>query len=392
MNYIDIFAGCGGLSLGLYNAGWQGLFAIEKNPMAFATLKHNLIDKREHFQWPDWLEKKNHDINTILVEKRTNLQALEGKVDLVAGGPPCQGFSYAGKRDEQDHRNQLINSYIEFVKLVKPRMVFFENVRGFTSKFIRKPTEGKIYSDIVTARLMELDYDVKPKILDFSNYGIPQRRKRFILFGIQNGDAKSFFERIDNNKRAFLKKKKLPYKVTAREALSDLERCHGEINSLDSKNFMAGVYGDPDNAYQKFMRKLNQNPYPDSHRFVNHKNKTIEKFKYFIETSPKNKNLPSAKRKDLNLRKNCITLLDPNQPSPTLTTLTDDYIHYCEPRVLTVREFARLQSFDDWFEFREKYTTGGKSRVSEVPRYTQVGNAIPPLFVEQAGQIMKAMV
>jgi DNA (cytosine-5)-methyltransferase 1 len=392
LNYIDIFAGCGGLSLGLYNAGWKGLFAIEKNEMAFATLKHNLIDNKHHFDWPDWLPQSPHDINKILVNNRSDLKALKGKVDLVAGGPPCQGFSYAGKRDERDHRNQLVNSYIEFVRLVKPRMVFFENVRGFTSKFIQKPTDGKKYSDIVIGRLAELGYDVKPNIIDFSNYGVPQRRKRFILVGMQDSDAKIFFERLDHKKRSFLKKKKLPYSVTVSEAISDLERRNGDIDSPDSNNFMAGVYGSPKSAYQTFMRDSYQKPYPDSHRFVNHKIKTIEKFKYFIETAPKNKNLPSDTKKRFNLRKKCITLLDPDQPSPTLTTLTDDYIHYNEPRVLTVREFARLQSFNEWFEFREKYTTGGKFRISEVPRYTQVGNAIPPLFVEQAGHIMKAMI
>lgn len=72
-------------------------------------------------------------------------------------------------------------------------------------------------------------------------------------------------------------------------------------------------------------------------------------------------------------------------PAPTITTLPDDYIHYCEPRIFTVREYARIQSFNDWFEFKGKYTTGGKLRTKEVPRYTQIGNAIPPLFGEQVG-------
>ncbi|MBQ8560205.1 MAG: DNA cytosine methyltransferase, partial [Spirochaetaceae bacterium] len=96
LNYIDIFAGCGGLSVGLQSAGWQGLFAIEKNIDAFSTLKYNLVDK-SHFNWPNWLEIKNHDINKILNEEYENLRNLQGTVDLVAGGPPCQGFSLAGK-------------------------------------------------------------------------------------------------------------------------------------------------------------------------------------------------------------------------------------------------------------------------------------------------------
>jgi len=392
LNYIDIFAGCGGLSLGLYNAGWKGLFAIEKNPMAFATLKHNLIDKQQHFEWPEWLPECSHDIDEVLTKYRTELIALDGKVDLVAGGPPCQGFSFAGRRREQDQRNQLVDSYIRFVELVKPRAIFFENVRGFTSKFVRRSSEGKIYSEEVVAKLGSLGYKVQPMIIDFSKYGIPQTRKRFILVGMQEGDPESFFEKLDNNKRSFLKEKKLPTTITTRDAISDLERRHGDIKSPDSKNFMAGRYGRVESKYQKLMRKSYDKPLPDSHRFVNHNVTTIKKFKFYLETCPKNKNLTSQIKESLNLKKKCIIPLDPDQPSPTLTTLPDDYIHYCEPRVLTVREFARLQSFNDWFEFRAKYTTGGNLRVSEVPRYTQAGNAIPPLFVEQSGDIIRAMI
>ena len=129
---IDLFAGCGGLSLGLYQAGWQGLFAIEKNAFAFETLKHNLIDNKQHFAWPDWLPQTHHDINEVLDNYENQLKALRGKVDLVAGGPPCQGFSMAGQRMEDDIRNQLVFSYIRFIDFVRPKMILFENVKGFT--------------------------------------------------------------------------------------------------------------------------------------------------------------------------------------------------------------------------------------------------------------------
>ena len=112
---IDLFAGCGGLSLGLYQAGWEGLFAIEKNAFAFETLKYNLIDNKKHFNWPDWLPQTEHDINEVLKKYPKQLKSLRGKVDLVAGGPPCQGFSMAGKRVEEDVRNQLVFSYIKFI-------------------------------------------------------------------------------------------------------------------------------------------------------------------------------------------------------------------------------------------------------------------------------------
>ncbi|MFA4823892.1 MAG: DNA cytosine methyltransferase [Methanoregula sp.] len=389
-NYIDLFAGCGGLSLGLHNAGWKGLFAIEKNQMAFATLKHNLIDKHQHFDWPDWLSPKAHDIKVVLKEHAKELKALEGEVDLIAGGPPCQGFSFAGKRDEQDHRNQLVNSYLDFVELVKPKMVFFENVRGFTAKFVKKPSDGKIYSEIVQKKLESLGYDVEPRIINFSEYGVPQRRRRFILVGINEGNAATFFENLKENKKSFLHEKGLPEISTAWDAISDLEQRHGKIKSSEFPNFQFGVYGPIQSEYQKVM-KGDYTKNPDSHRFVNHRNKTMERFQFYLDTYPRNKNISSVTKEDLNLKKQSITPMDPNQPSPTLTTLTDDYIHYSEPRVLTVREFARLQSFNDWFEFKDKYTTGGTLRTSEVPRYTQVGNAIPPLFVEQAGIVLKAM-
>ena len=97
---IDLFAGCGGLSLGLYQAGWRGLFAIEKNEFAFETLRYNLIENKHHFKWPDWLPQTAHDINDVLKNYSKQLKDLRGKVDLVAGGPPCQGFSMAGKRVE----------------------------------------------------------------------------------------------------------------------------------------------------------------------------------------------------------------------------------------------------------------------------------------------------
>src|ERR1700744_4001979 len=100
--YIDLFAGCGGLSLGLHNAGWKGLFAIEKSPDAFKTLKHNLIDNKNHFNWPLWLPQESIEIDKALKLYKNRFKALKNGVDLVAGGPPCQGFSMAGRRNEND--------------------------------------------------------------------------------------------------------------------------------------------------------------------------------------------------------------------------------------------------------------------------------------------------
>jgi DNA (cytosine-5)-methyltransferase 1 len=109
---------------------------------------------------------------------------------------------------------------------------------------------------------------------------------------------------------------------------------------------------------------------------------TVQKLFRFLK-------IGGEEREQFNIKKRGIFVLDPDKPAPTLTSHPDDYVHYCEPRILSVREYARIQTFPDWFEFKEKYTTGGKLRIVEVPRYTQVGNAIPPLFSEQAGLALK---
>src|SRR5688572_4921536 len=113
--YIDLFAGCGGLALGLHNAGWRGIFAVEKDKFAFTTLNHNLIKTHRHYKWPDWLPTHNHEIDFVLENHVPNLRELQGRIDLVAGGPPCQGFSMDGRRSATDKRNKLVHSYVEFI-------------------------------------------------------------------------------------------------------------------------------------------------------------------------------------------------------------------------------------------------------------------------------------
>ena len=390
--YIDIFAGCGGLSLGLHKAGWKGVFAIEKNKMAFATLEHNLIDNKKHFDWPSWLPIGAHDIDEVLKNHKGDLGKLKGNINLVAGGPPCQGFSFAGRRNEDDDRNKLVDSYISFIELIKPKILFFENVKGFTVGFKKEKSRGEAYSNYVTGKLEELGYKIYHEIIDFSEFGIPQRRKRFILVGMLDGNPKSFFEQIVDKKAGFLKNKGLKEKVTLKEAISDLEKKHGEVQSGEFKSFKEGTYGKSESEYQKLLRNGYAQKMPDSHRFANHKEETVKRFEYILEKCTKNENIDEITKSKFNLKKRCIILLDKDSQCPTLTTLPDDYIHYSEPRILTVREYARIQSFDDWFEFKDKYTTGGSRRKEEVPRYTQVGNAIPPLFVEQSGIVLKGMV
>ena len=385
MKYIDLFAGSGGLSLGLYNAGLHGIFAVERNKDAFSTLKYNLIERKKHFSWPDWLEMKNWDINELLEVHSRELATLNGSVDLVVGGPPCQGFSMAGKRKNDDIRNQLMHSYIEFIKLVQPTMLFFENVQGFTIEFKDHKDKQK-YSDVLVSELHKLGYNLDYKIVTMSEYGVPQNRKRFILFASKNGAYEIFFEELFKNKECFLRDRGLKIPITIFQAINDLKKGHGEVDSKDTKAFKNGKYGRATSTYQKLMRNnIERGALPDSHRFAKHKSETIDLFKRLMTASKKSIRITPSMNLVEGLKKRGVTPLKKNSICNTLTSIPDDYIHYDEPRIMTVREHARIQSFPDDYEFKGPYTTGGERRKTDVPRYTQVANAVPPLFAEQVG-------
>lgn len=395
---IDLFAGCGGLSLGLYQAGWEGVFAVEKNPCAFATLKYNLIDGKKHFDWPFWLPVEPLDIIEVNKNYRSQLESLRGTVDLVAGGPPCQGFSMAGKRIEDDIRNQLVFSYIDFISMVQPRLLLFENVKGFTYAFNKdKNPDAVPYSKLVIDKLQDLGYDVQPQVIDFSKFGVPQRRKRFILVGVLNGkkgDAANFMKLLQDSREAFLREHDLTENPNVEDAISDLYRCNGEVETPDRKGFQSGLYGNAKTKYQKYLRQEieKKQMVPNSHSFAHHSEEKVACFCRLLKEYPdKGKRIDGRSREEWGIRQRGITVLDPLSVSPTITGMPDDYLHYSEPRIMTVRECARLQSFPDWYEFKSKYTTGGQMRKKEVPRYSQVGNAIPPLFAYQAGEVLKLM-
>ena len=387
MAYIDIFAGCGGLSVGLYNAGLHGLFAIEKNKDAFSTLKYNLIDKKNHFDWPDWLDVKEHDINKILKKNQEQLMALREHVELVAGGPPCQGFSMAGKRDNKDARNKLVKSYINFIELVQPEALIFENVHGFTVHFKGKQGCIKQYSSYVIDRLKNIGYHVESDVIDVSEYGVPQKRHRFILVAMRNHNPADFFTTLRNNRENFCRQKGIETNTTIKDAISDLEKSCGTCQSPDTPRFKAGLYGNADSGYERLMRRGVQNTElaVDSHRFVNHSDAIIKLHKDLLQNAPKGKRITPKDNIVEGLKRRGVTVLNAESQAPTITSIPDELVHYEEPRILTVREHARIQSFPDWYEFKGKYTSGGKRRKMEVPRYTQVGNAVPPLFAEQIG-------
>lgn len=404
--FIDLFAGCGGISLGLSSAGWRGRFAIEKNPSAFDTLATNLVHHdRFQFDWPTWLPKQAATTSDLLKGYEEKLKRLKGKIDLLAGGPPCQGFSLAGRRVHSDPRNSLVHEYIEIVKIVRPRMLLLENVQGFTLPFKNSSDESLDsgpYSDRVLQILTDIGYTTFSELVDLSTYGVPQNRKRFIMVAIANGDpaldklkGKTPFDLLRKSAPRFLAQRGLPTNrpVTVEEAIFDLEtnkKVLVENNDQRIKGFKEIKYAEPRNptAFVALMRKKATGA-PNSLRLPNHRQSTIEQFSTIMSTCRKGQSLHEKDRQRLGLRKVSITPLHPDRPSATVTTLPDDIIHYSEPRILTVRENARLQTFPDWYQFKGNYTSGGQRRKSDCPRYTQVGNAVPPLFSEAIGKVLK---
>ncbi|MGV8935103.1 MAG: DNA cytosine methyltransferase [Gallionellaceae bacterium] len=395
--FVDIFAGCGGLSLGLMQAGWDGLFAIERDENAFSTLNHNLATEnaKQKFKWPAWLPKTAHSAIDVLEKYKKKLSALENKVDMIVGGPPCQGFSSAGRRDPNDPRNRLVESYLEFVSLIKPKIVLIENVKGITQDFEdAEAPDGKInYSKWIIESLSK-DYVVSTRMIDTSDFGVPQRRHRFIVIGIRSDVAirsiENPFDVIERGRQAYLNMKGMAsVPVSSKAAISDLEISrNGRRPSCDTAGFEEIAYKAPITSYQRLMHG-EFGAFISDTRLARHKPDIVARFAQIISICHAdgrlNVSLSAELKASFGLRKCAIRVLDPESPSPTITSMPDDLIHYKEPRALTVRENARLQSFPDWFAFQGKYTTGGERRKKEVPRFTQVANAVPPLVAEAFG-------
>ncbi len=399
--FVDLFAGCGGLSLGLLEAGWLGLFAVEREPRAFQTLTHNLMGRRKHrLVWPAWLPKQACSLEQLLSSRGTELARLEGRIDLLSGGPPCQGFSSIGKRRLDDPRNQLFRHYLEFVRIIQPKLVLIENVLGILHPFKTKAEDlhslgtARTYDELIMSELRSLDYEVWPQLLFAVDYGVPQIRPRFFIIAARRRALRPAppdpFDILRRLRRDFLIQKRLQpdRPVGAAQAIADLHTKGRLEPSPDNHRFSQGRYGPQRSAYQKLMHGDLNGTLADSHRLANHRPETVRKFRWFLDHSVPGRKLQPHERGAYVTKKHTINILHAGRPAPTVTTLPDDLLHYYEPRILTVRETARLQSFPDWFEFQGKYTTGGKERVKQCPRYTQVGNAVPPLLAEALGRAL----
>ena len=392
LTFGDVFAGCGGLSLGLLQAGLEGRFAIESDRFAFETLRSNLLSSQAvyRFKWPGWLPKKPITIEMLLRNYRPQLESLNKKIDVLAGGPPCQGFSYAGRRKHDDPRNQLFRGYLRLVNILAPRVLVIENVRGFTADFATKSSVLN-YADRLRQSL-SAKYDVFERLLDLSQFGVPQSRTRYFLIALEPGTCSGNpFDLLQRQLPSYLRSLRLTVPVGSKSAISDLEiERGGKQLSCEDNRFYEIVPVTPLTRYQKLMNDESETV--TDLRLARHSEEIEGRFRQIIDLSQAegrlNTTISADARARFGLRKMALRVLDPDRPAPTITSLPDDLLHYNEPRTLTVRENARLQTFPDWFSFHGKYTTGGHLRRVEVPRFTQVANAVPPLVARAIGEML----
>ncbi|TWB05511.1 DNA (cytosine-5)-methyltransferase 1 [Gluconacetobacter diazotrophicus] len=299
-----------------------------------------------------------------------------------------------GLRRPDDPRSKMVDVYLHYVEIVRPRLILLENVVGFRSM---KHRTGGTYSDYTKRRLEAFGYDTWIEILRAADWGVPQRRPRFVLIAAPKGTLPGIdpMQRLRVARKAFLVARGLgPDHTSASAAISDLEESDMEPG-LDSEWGHLGFRAlkrsrEAATPYQRLMRvdSLNQ---PGDLRLPRHSTASVGRMRDILDNCERGVCLRPVDRERLGIKKRSTTPLAPDGPAPTISTLPDDFVHYSKPRAMTVREHARLQSFPDWFSFKGPYTTGGSRRRDACPRFTQVGNAVPPLLAEALGEMLMGL-
>ena len=340
INVLDLFCGCGGLSYGFESAGYNVVLGIDNDKKALETFELNHKGAKS-------ICGDIAAIHKVDIDKVTNNK----KIDVIIGGPPCQGMSLSGPRRFDDPRNKLYLSYIRLVGEIRPTAFVIENVPGLVSLF-----DGQI-KDSIIERLTNLGYKVSYQIICAADYGVPQTRKRVVFVGLLDG--------------TFEFPKKHDERVTSEMALSDLPAL---IDTLGSET--QDYATDCSCEYQKLMRK--NSSVVKNHIAAIHSEK-IKKIISMVPDGGNYKDLPEPYRNSRNFHV-AWTRFNSKKPAPTIDTGHRHHFHYKYDRVPTVRECARIQSFPDDFIF-----LGNKTQ-----QFRQVGNAVPPLMARAiAEQLLK---
>lgn len=353
---VSLFSGGGGLDLGFIEEGYDIIWANDNNYDAVETYKMNI---GQHIVLSD--------INDL------NIKDIP-KANIVIGGPPCQSFSLAGKRQTEDKRGKLVWKYIDIIKHIQPKAFVFENVTGLLSA---KNSKGELIIDLLKKAFLNVGYNIEMQVLNTADYGVPQRRKRVIIVGLKTGKSFKFPKPTHSMNDSSLKKY-----ISVKEALEDLP------SAINNENAEIPYSKNPTNDYQKIMHNTNS--------ITEHFIPTMSKLdKYIISCVKPGGNymdIPEDVKSERirRLQKEgghttCYGRLDPNMPSYTINTYFNRpnvgcNIHYEENRLITVREALRLQSFPDSYKIISRSKQG---------RNLIVGNAVPPLLARVVAKELK---
>jgi len=440
---IDLFAGCGGLSLGLERAGFHPLLVNELadearesyliNRTEFSHLDGSRVDDPDNpWVWKDVKALRRHiDKNSgefrekVLDQFQIDLAA--GDLDLLVGGPPCQGYSGIGHRRsyavDKKHipSNHLYEDMIFLINKLRPKIFLFENVRGLLSARWQSDGEkGEIWKDVRSKfrSFLGEDYDMGWHLVRAAEYGVPQNRPRVLLAGIRKNlgwkphadtlDSEDLLLQHEKFRAAGLLPDPDGSPPSLEDLLSDLidpkyqPRLVKETEAYPSDPKRSSKGGSL--SIQEYLRTskdgeriLGKGEGLTEQEYSRHSQAIVEKFDYMIRNNgqirPQHQTKKFAQRVLPRQWEN-------GEPSITATSLPDDYVHFKDPRILTVREWARLQMFPDWYQFAGKRTTGGIRRAGnpleknfdrEVPKYTQIGNAVPVRMAECVGRHFSAI-
>lgn len=439
--YVDLFAGCGGFSLGLESSGGDLVFALERSPMAAETFMRNLIKPQaSDGDWENYLSLSTSnqvdqglviaDIETAFTNAQLRRVLRGEEIDLIVGGPPCQGFSLAGRRDPRDKRNSLAWNYLDYVQLARPKFVIIENVLGMNAKFGKGKSEEKSIFNQLAVALEETGpkYVVQKLQLNARHYGAAQNRERLFLVACRKDVAK----RLGVSSNNLLWKSDFKDNVSTLPDLAPLPTEHSE-SLLTVQDAIGDLHtGGKKSKYVANLQDaafwgLTPSRVLENNNPRTHNPRSALKFELYLaikrlrlspllmrtglsDAHAESRNFELARVEKMQIfpilgssgqvlapnftsfvsllqehttRKHSQRVLEITKTPPTVITSPDDYIHPVAPRVLTVRELARFQGFSDDFVFYSKETTGGLKRRTEVPQYSQVGNAVSP-FVSRA--------
>lgn len=455
---FETFAGCGGLALGLKSAGFELKLANEFSLNASQTFAHNILGSKDKvftvddiskYDWKQPMVAQGDFIRIVdQVENDPTLRSKFSDLDLVSGGPPCQGFSMAGKRKAGVAKNNLPFEFIRFVELVRPKTVLIENVVGILSPFLSDGNTETASKQIVLA-LSNLGYNVGTFKLNSALVGVAEKRIRVFFLALREdvfssiSEHKEFLDlfngiHLTNEKdvldvvdwtsevpiesfKKFISEKQYSVKLAIDDLLpktsSPSSYVSNKINKLlnpfvahnkrSNKKRNHEVRTHTQRVVHRFrLRQLfidDYELYSEVSHYLRYGKHTVgfNRYDELLKEIKADKllaqELESPSLEGMKVlfnrhksKKHSQRVLKANEPSHTIVTIPDDLIHYDKEcsRVLTVRESARIQSFPDKFEFLGKATTGGHLREVEAPQYTQVGNAVPPLVGRFWGMII----